>query len=220
MSTVQTLSEQIYTRVRDRIISGKLPTDKAIGQDALASELGVSKIPLREAFARLEQDGLLLYMTNRGFFVRPLSSEGFEEVYALRLKIEPEAVALASTLATDKDRHIALLHLNLLNKAYVPGRPVNGQLNRNFHMALVQPIRRPMTIQIIERLNIASERYVTGHLQPVECGGRAHDEHTALYDLWAAGKDDEVAALMHQHINATLQDMRRQLHAHKAEAMA
>ena len=50
---VQTLSEQIFTLVRDRIISGRLPSDTPIRQDALAAELGVSKIPLREALARL-----------------------------------------------------------------------------------------------------------------------------------------------------------------------
>lgn len=57
---VQTLSEQIFSLVRDRIISGRIPVDTAIRQDALAAELGVSKIPLREALARLEQEGLLI----------------------------------------------------------------------------------------------------------------------------------------------------------------
>ena len=104
---VQTLSEQIYALIRDRIISGDLPADTAIRQDALAAELGVSKIPLREAFARLEQDGLLFYITNRGFFVRSLSADEVEEVYALRLKIEPEAVGAASKKATDADKKVA-----------------------------------------------------------------------------------------------------------------
>jgi DNA-binding FadR family transcriptional regulator len=44
-----------------------------IRQDALAAELRVSKIPLREALARLEQDGLVVSYANRGFFVRPMS---------------------------------------------------------------------------------------------------------------------------------------------------
>src|SRR6185312_3324093 len=104
---VQTLSEQIYALMRDRIISGNLTADTAIRQDALAAELGVSKIPLREAFARLEQDGLLQYITNRGYFVRPLSYDEVEEIYALRLKIEPEAVGAAARKAGDKEKEVA-----------------------------------------------------------------------------------------------------------------
>ena len=67
---VQTLSEQIFTLVRDRIISGSLPVEVAIRQDALAAELGVSKIPLREALVRLEQgtdrDQMLRLMKQAG----------------------------------------------------------------------------------------------------------------------------------------------------------
>lgn len=215
---VQTLSEQIYALMRDRIISGIMPVDTAIRQDALAAELGVSKIPLREAFARLEQDGLLLYVTNRGFFVRPLSGVEVEEVYALRLKIEPEAVALASSMATDKDKQIARDALKVLDEAVVSDKSKVGKLNRAYHMALVRPIQRPITTQIVERLNIISERYVGKHLEPAGRDSRAHDEHAALYDLWANGKSKEVAALMHQHIASTLDDLRKQFELEKANA--
>ena len=92
---VRTLSEQIFTVVRERIVTGKLPADQPIRQDALAGELGVSKIPLREALARLEQEGLLISHANRGFFVRPMSAQDAEEIFALRLAIEPKAVAAA-----------------------------------------------------------------------------------------------------------------------------
>ena len=50
---VRTLSEQVFEIVREQIVTGKLVGDTPIRQDALASELGVSKIPLREALARL-----------------------------------------------------------------------------------------------------------------------------------------------------------------------
>ena len=92
---VRTLSEQIFAIVRERIISGALPRDHPIRQDALATELGVSKIPLREALARLEQEGLLTSQANRGFFVRPMSATEAEEIYELRLALEPEAAARA-----------------------------------------------------------------------------------------------------------------------------
>lgn len=217
---VQTLSEQIFALVRDRIISGKIPVDAAIRQDALAAELGVSKIPLREALARLEQDGLLLSQANRGFFVRPLSTDEVDEVYALRLKIEPEAVGEASKLAKDADRRAAHDALIALDKASVADKSAVGRLNRAYHMALVRPLHRPVTLQIIERLNIISERYVGKHLEPAGRDDRAQKEHTTMYQLWAAGKSEEVQQMMHNHIASTLEDLRKQFEADKLSASA
>jgi DNA-binding GntR family transcriptional regulator len=207
---VQTLSEQIFTLVRDRIISGRLASDTPIRQDALAAELGVSKIPLREALARLEQEGLLLSQANRGFFVRPLSAEEAEEVFALRLKLEPDAVAEASKVATPEDKAAASVALEALDKAAVSDKPSVGKLNRAFHMSLVRPLGRPLTTQIIERLNIISERYVGKHLEPAGRDDRAHKEHLAMLELWSQGKSKEVAAMMHDHIASTLEDLRRE----------
>jgi DNA-binding GntR family transcriptional regulator len=196
--------------VRDRIVTGRIPADTPIRQDALAAELGVSKIPLREALARLEQDRLLVSYANRGFFVRALSAEEAEEVYALRLKLEPEAVGDACKVATDEDKAAARLALKALDQAMVSNKELVGGLNRAFHMSLVQPLGRPLTIQIIERLNIISERYVGKHLEPAGREDRAHKEHQAMLELWSQGKAKAVAAMMHDHIASTLEDLRRE----------
>lgn len=207
---VQTLSEQIFTLVRDRIVTGQIPADTPIRQDALAAELGVSKIPLREALARLEQDQLLVSYANRGFFVRPLSADEAEEVYALRLKLEPDAIGDACKVATDDDKVSARLALAALDKAMVSNKELVGGLNRTFHMSLVRPLARPLTIQVIERLNIISERYVRKHLEPAGRDDRAHKEHLAMLELWSQGKAKSVAAMMHDHIASTLEDLRRE----------
>lgn len=207
---VQTLSEQIFTLVRDRIITGSIVPETPIRQDALAAELGVSKIPLREALARLEQEGLLVSHANRGFFVRPLSVDEAEEVYALRLRLEPEAVGAACKVATAADRAAATAALKALDKAMVSDKDQVGGLNRAFHMSLVEPLARPLTIQIIERLNVISERYVRKHLEPAGRDDRAHKEHLAMLELWSEGKAKAVAGMMHDHIASTLEDLRRE----------
>jgi DNA-binding GntR family transcriptional regulator len=216
---VQTLSEQIFSLVRERIISGRLPVDLAIRQDALAAELGVSKIPLREALARLEQEGLLVSQANRGFFVRPLSADEAEEVYAMRLKIEPEAVAKASKVATPADHKLAKDALEALDRAAAEDQKTEvGRLNRAFHLSLVRPLGRQVTIQILERLNIIAERYVSKHLEPAGRDDRAHQEHNTMYKLWVAGKSDELSKLMEQHISDTLMDLRKQFEVEKPAA--
>jgi DNA-binding GntR family transcriptional regulator len=77
---VRTLSDQTYEIVRRRILVGAMQPGTAVRQDVIAAELGVSKIPLREALGRLEQDGLLSSYPNRGYVVRDLSTDEASEV--------------------------------------------------------------------------------------------------------------------------------------------
>ena len=70
------LADQIVDIVRARIIAGEMAADAPVRQDALAADLGVSKIPLREALARLEQEGLVASERNRGYVVRPPDRRG------------------------------------------------------------------------------------------------------------------------------------------------
>lgn len=207
---VRTLSEQIFETVRERIVTGRLPVAQAIRQDALATELGVSKIPLREALARLEQEGLLVAHANRGFFVRALSAAEAEEIFALRLAIEPQAVATAATAATPDDQRQATEALAKLDAAAADRLHEVAACNHGFHMALVRPSRRLVTIQLVERLQIMSQRYVQKHLEPAGREDRAHLEHATILDAWLARDGGQAAALVGAHITATLDDLRRQ----------
>lgn len=208
---VRTLSEQIFTIVREQIVSGKLPVDQAIRQDALANQLGVSKIPLREALARLEQEGLLVGQANRGYFVRAMSSGEAEEIFALRLAIEPDAVAAAAVAASEADRAAARDALAALDVAATEHLDEVAARNREFHMALVRPGGRLLTTQLVERLQILSERYVHKHLEPAGREDRAHLEHADLMDAWQQGDGARAHTLARAHIEGTLNDLRRQL---------
>jgi len=208
---VRTLSEQIFTIVREQIVSGKLPVEQAIRQDALANELGVSKIPLREALARLEQEGLLVSQANRGFFVRAMSADEAEEIFALRLAIEPDAVATAAIAATEGEQDIARAALGALDDAAAAHLDDVAARNRDFHTALVRPAKRLLTLQLVERLQVLSERYVHKHLEPAGREDRAHLEHEVLLAAWIARDAPRARVLAAEHIEGTLSDLRRQL---------
>ena len=205
------LADRIVDILRDRIIAGSIPAHAAIRQDALATELGVSKIPLREAFIKLEQDGLILSEINRGYFVRPLTAVEAADVFDLRLKIEPDAVGTASMKLTQADIRLARTALDGLNASAADHSASAGTLNRAFHMALIRPGGRPVTVQMVERLQVIAERYVVKHLEPLGRAERAIDEHEALFDAWAAGRSGEAAALSTAHIASTLDDLNAEL---------
>lgn len=207
---VRTLSEQVFEIVRERIVTGRLVGDAPIRQDALAAELGVSKIPLREALARLEQEGLLTSRPNRGYVVQPMSSSQAEEIYALRLAIEPAAAAHAALQATGADHRAAEAAFARLDAAAGTNLAEVAISNRDFHTALVRPGGRLLTTQLVERLAILAERYVVAHLTPAGRDARAHREHRDLIEAWTAGDGGRVKALLTAHIQATLDDLRGQ----------
>jgi DNA-binding GntR family transcriptional regulator len=97
---VQSMTSQLIVRFRDRILAGTYPPGSALRQDILASEFGTSKIPVREALVQLQSEGLVDIFPNRGFQVRPLATRELDEVFSLRLLIEPTAVAMGAKLAT------------------------------------------------------------------------------------------------------------------------
>ena len=205
---IRTLSDRLVEVLRDLIISGVIAPELPIRQDALAAELRVSKIPLREALARLEQDGLVFSHPNRGFFVRAMSPEEAEEIFALRLRLEPDAAATASRNATEADQERArqaLVQFDLDAEAH---KPTVGAANRAFHLALLQPCGQRLTTDIVSRLHILADRYVRKHLEPNGRVLRAEAEHHALLDAWIERKDMRVRKLITEHLEHTLGDLR------------
>jgi DNA-binding GntR family transcriptional regulator len=210
---VRTISDQAYDLMRERILTGALAGGAPVRQDAIAVELGVSKIPLREALTRLEQDGLLSSFPNRGYVVRPLSANEAEEVYQLRLKLEPDAAAQACMKVGKADQDAAQEALTRMERALERGDSNHMALNRAFHMSLIRPGVGLVTAQILERLNVLAERYVRVHLEPVGRDARANAEHHELLNAWIGRDPDLVRQLLSAHIHATLDDVRQQLAA-------
>ncbi|AXJ94569.1 MULTISPECIES: GntR family transcriptional regulator [unclassified Sphingomonas] len=210
---VRTLSDQVFEIVLERIVSGEIPTGAPIRQDALAADLGVSKIPLREALARLEQEGLLVSQANRGYTVRPMSAEQADEIYALRLAIEPAAAARAAREASVREQAEAEAAFHALDTAAAENLTEVAVRNRDFHTALVRPGGRVLTTQLVERLAVLAERYVIAHLQPAGREDRAHLEHRQMLDAWLRRDGAAVESLLVGHLSATRDDLRAQFSA-------
>lgn len=205
------LPDQVFTEARERILSGRLPADTPIRQDALALELGVSKIPLREALARLESDGLVVSHPNRGFIVRPLSRADAEDVFDLRLRIEPNACVLGSLGADQVAHDAARAAFAALDASLRNGLADIGRRNREFHLALVRPSGRGVTVETVDRLLALSERYVRVHLGEHRRLDRASHEHETLLQAWLDRRTETVRREARTHIRATLIDLRVQL---------
>ena len=213
---VRTMSGQITARIREKILTGAYPPGSALLQDVIAAEFGVSKIPVREALVQLRAEGLVDVFAHRGFQVRPLSSAEVDEVFRLRLQIEPVAVAAGARGASGDDREAARLAFANLNEALAAGElHDSGELNRTFHIALIVPRLQPVAAEILGRLHTLSQRYVRMHLLPPGRVQRATQEHTELYDAWMNGNEANVNRLTLMHIETTREELAQVLHTSK-----
>jgi DNA-binding GntR family transcriptional regulator len=207
---VQSITSQLIVRLRDRILAGDYPPGSALRQDTLASEFGISKIPVREALVQLQSEGLVSIYPNRGFQVRPLVASELDEVFSLRLQMEPAAAATGAKLAEAADHLAARQALERLNDALAQEEfSSSGQLNRSFHLQLVVPRLQPIAAEILSRLHTLAQRYVQAHLRPEGRANRAAEEHAALLTCWCAGNSKKVRDLMHGHIESTRDDLTR-----------
>jgi DNA-binding GntR family transcriptional regulator len=93
-----------------------------------------------------------------------------EEIYDLRLALEPTAVGMAALAANDEERAHAIAALEALDDAANDHLELVAARNREFHLALTRPCRRELTMQMIERLQIMAERYIYKHLEPAGRG--------------------------------------------------
>ncbi|MGP3709066.1 GntR family transcriptional regulator [Gordonia paraffinivorans] len=98
-----TTVDELCTALRERIVTGEYFPGQRMPQEQLAAEFKVSRTPLREAFKRLEADGLLVATANRGVHVAPISNSDTEQNYALRILIEPPIVATLTEQLTDTE---------------------------------------------------------------------------------------------------------------------
>jgi len=205
---LRTMSGQITTRIRDKILAGDYAPGAALLQDSIAAEFGVSKIPVREALVRLRAEGLIDIEAHRGFRVRPLLAAEVDEVFRLRLKLEPGAVGEGARQAQDEDHHAAREALRALNAALGAKTLGNvGNLNSAFHLALVVRRLQPVTAEILNRLHTMSQRYVRMHLLPAGRMRRAMREHNALCEAWAAGDARAARELTSRHIEETRDEL-------------
>src|SRR6185312_8402345 len=99
----QTLTSMTADAIRERILRGRYPEGEPLRQDAIGTELGVSRIPVREALRQLEAEGLVTFNPHRGAVVSVLSLKQIRELFELRAEIEGDLIRRAVPLMTPED---------------------------------------------------------------------------------------------------------------------
>jgi DNA-binding GntR family transcriptional regulator len=202
------ISAQIATLVRKRILNGAYPGGAQLLQDSVAAEFGVSKIPVREALVQLSAEGLVDIHANRGFQVRSMSIDEAEEVFGIRLMIEPAVCAEGARRARHEDRVEADAALDVLVRQLSTRKMEEaGEANLNFHLSLTVPRLQPIATEIVSRLLTISHRYSYRHFVAPGRAASAIGEHVKILRVWKTGSAKDVERMTRLHIEAARDDL-------------
>ncbi|MGM4980188.1 GntR family transcriptional regulator [Hyphomicrobiales bacterium] len=192
-----TIASRISRVLADRIIRGEIAPDARLRQDHIAEEFGTSHVPVREAFRRLEAQGLAINLPRRGVRVASFDLEEVREVAEMRAALEGLALKHAA-------QHLTPAILDAAEEATREGDAAGDvhaweEANRRFHRLILAPCGMVRLLAAIDDLHAASARFLFSAWQSGWEKRTDHD-HRAILAALRQGRSDEAAAILQKHV--------------------
>ena len=200
--SASTAEEEAYRHVLKGIRTGRFRPGTRLIPEEIANEIGMSRMPVREAFRRLSTEGLVLIRPNRGCVVAVLTTDEIYEVFEIRSVLEGLAVRLA-TPRLDADAFSELDRLLARMQTSGGGGDDWVTRHRQFHEYLCSYSQRPKLIRQIARLHVTIEPYLRIWLHHAEKPLSADEEHRAIMRTLKAGDPIAAEATIERHILET-----------------
>jgi DNA-binding GntR family transcriptional regulator len=205
MEAMAKASQSAYSVIRSSIISGEFARGQRLREEQLASIVGVSRTPVREALRRLDAEGLVEFAPNRGARVTAWSGQELHELYEMRAMLEGYGARLAATRVSPEDlEELAALarRMETLSRRGASAADELTTANGQFHRALVTAsgnvqldtlVRSMMDVALITR---TFQRYSPSRMRASAA------QHTEIVEALRAGDAEWADAVMRTHILA------------------
>lgn len=197
----ETLAGRIAEQIKRRIITGQLAPGQKLVEKDLAAACNVSRTPLREALARLVNDGLAVSVPYRGIFVRRVSLRHVREIYELRIGIEGLAAMFAAERAkkTDLDRLGKLLVAMDAERAGDDADELK-LLNERFHRGIAEASGNSLLVRQMDELWCWVNLARTSNWTATGRGDTSRDEHHAIYQAISDQNAPLARTLTESHV--------------------
>ncbi len=204
------LVEDAYSRIREDIMSLKIPPNTRISVDSLVRELGVSQTPIREALSMLEANGLVTKQRFIGYCTAPtLNRQQFEELFEIRMLIEPYAARRAAQSMSDK----ALIDLCGLALEMKPDQATQTRASYDhfadqdavFHELIARGSGNTLIAESLSRLHIHLHIFRLRFHREVT--NEAFAEHTLVTRALQQRNPEEAEAAMRAHLQKSYERM-------------
>lgn len=191
------IAVRISQELADRIVSGRISPGSRLRQDHIAAEFGASHVPVREAFRRLEAQGLVESEPRRGVRVAGFRQEEVREVAEMRAALEVLALRNAAP-------HLTRAILDEAEEATRVGDSAGDvqaweEANRRFHRLILSPCAMPRLLRTIDDLHTATARFLFSGWR-AEWDIPTDRDHRAILSALRSGDVETASALLKNHI--------------------
>jgi len=208
----RTVAETVYRNLRRDIITLRHRPGTSLTEQELATLYGSSRVPVREACRRLQQEGLLTAVPYKGYFVSQISLREIEDSFDLRELLETHAAARAIVLATPEE----LAHLEELATT---GYTYNDwssygdflERNREFHVCLAALGGNERLVCVLDELLGTMQRFFFLGLDLADFSTQMRHEHEGLIEALRQRSADEVTQRVREQIDSSRRRVRRAL---------
>lgn len=213
MVTRANAAERAYERLKQAILADEFEAGAPLREERLATELGVSRTPVREALRRLGAEGLVVMDSNRGGRVPQWSEQDIEEIYAMRIYLEPYAARVAALTFTPEqgDRLEELIdQADTTARLSIPSAEMEyAQRTLEFHRAVISASGDRHLQNVYSSIVNLPILYRSRHRYSHDRLGQGLDEHRLLVRALRERDPEWAEAIMKQHILAARAEERR-----------
>jgi DNA-binding GntR family transcriptional regulator len=207
-----TLQEEAYGYVKAQIMNLDLKPGQYVTDSQVATELEISRTPVREALRRLEQEGLLVNQARRGWKVYALSLADIHEIFDIKQALEGMIARRAADCADSELRSALRAAMERMKRASEDDDPVAWQeADAQLHQVVFAMGANERATSIIQNLNDQWHRVRIGFIALQGRIERSNPEHEAIIGSILSGDGEEAERLMHIHLNNVRDELVRLL---------
>lgn len=203
-------ADRAYDHTKTRILDGRFAQGELIAEGEVSEAVGVSRTPVREAFLRLEAEGVLRLYPKRGALVVPISAADVEDVMETRLLVERFAIARAIDLDLDLADRLTAAITDQERHAEAGDAVAFVDADREFHRVFVAATGNAILLRTHDSLRDQQNRMGLAALGAgPERTRRILDQHRAIVAAVGRRNADEADVLIDRHLEETLGLLRR-----------
>jgi DNA-binding GntR family transcriptional regulator len=205
-SASDTLADRAAHAVREMVHDGVLLPGQPIRQAAIAAQLGISRVPVREALQSLQADGLAEPAPGGGFAVARLSADELSQIYLMRGLLESELLRRIGPVPPAELTALARLHTAMAELIERPTRRLRA-LNHEFHFRMFRLSGLAHVVDEVARLWDRSAPYRLVYSTERDARARIVAEHGRMLDALRAADPAALVSVMDAHRNASSRDV-------------
>ncbi len=201
--------QQIYNALKQSIVNCKFAPGEAISDKEISEMFGVSRQPVRDAFIKLAEAGLIQILPQRGTFVRKISSRQVRNARFIRAAVESAIVRKAALSISDE--YLMELDTILTKQIFAAQTNDKGlflQLDDEFHYMLAKSIDCIEAWDMIEHIKAQMDRVRFLTMPDFSPIAKMVDQHKAVVEALRARDPDKAEAAMHNHLTEMTQTFR------------